>query len=672
MKTYTSTAFDHQAAQEPATEGERRFRDALEALPVAIYMTDAAGRITFYNQAAAELAGRRPELGKDEWCVSGRLYWPDGTSMPHDQSPMAVALREGRPVKGMEAVLERPDGTRIPILSFPTPLRDLSGALVGGVNMLLDRSDQQRAPTAFRSVSEILEQRAVERTAQLGSSDRNFRLLVENVTDYAIYMLDPAGFVANWNAGAQRIKGYAADEIIGQHYSRFYTEHDRQKRVPNHALETARRTGKYESEGLRVRKDNSIFWASVVIDAIYDDGGRLVGFAKITRDLTERRAAEEQLHHAQKMEAIGQLTSGIAHDFNNLLTPVMAHLDLIAARAVNETVRRQATAALRSVKRGARLTHRLLAFSRKQHLEPRVTNINDLVTGMGEMLLRTLGGVVRVEFALCEDVWPALLDPTQIEGAILNLAINARDAMADAGTLTIETANVGFGPSNCPVALEPGDYVLVAVTDTGTGMTEEVKARAFDPFFTTKEIGKGTGLGLSQVYGIARQSGGTVEIDSAIGRGTTVRIYLPRVREVAEGLGLDVGRAVDAPARTGARVLVVDDDPDVREVIVESLCEFGYDVTPVPSGGSALDTLHCRSFDAVVMDFAMPGMNGGDLGSIIRSRWPDLPILLITGHSETASLRRKPGWTAIMRKPFVAAELDAKLSDLLTKSAVHP
>src|ERR1700730_2428661 len=322
MKTYTSTALDHQAVQEPATEGERRFRDALEALPVAIYMTDAAGRLTFYNQAAIELAGRRPELGKDEWCVSGRLYWPDGTSMPHDQLPLARALREGRPVKGMEAVLERPDGTRIPVLSFPTPLRDVSGALVGAVNMLLDKSDQQRAQTAFRSVSEIMEQRAVERTAQLGSSDRSFRLLVENVTDYAIYMLDPAGFVANWNAGAQRIKGYAADEIIGQHYSRFYTEHDRQKRVPNHALETARRTGKYESEGLRVRKDNTIFWASVVIDAIYDDGGRLVGFAKITRALTERRAAEEQLHHAQKMEAIGQLTSGIAHDFNNLLTPV--------------------------------------------------------------------------------------------------------------------------------------------------------------------------------------------------------------------------------------------------------------------------------------------------------------------------------------------------------------
>jgi PAS domain S-box-containing protein len=666
MKTSTSlTAFHLTAAQEPVPEQDRLFRDALDVLPVAVYTTDAAGRITFYNQAAVDLAGRRPELGKDEWCVSWRLYWPDGTPMPHDQCPMAVTLREGRPVRGVEALLERPDGSRVPILPFPTPLRDASGALIGAVNMLLDASEQKRAQAELRQVNESLERRALERTAALGESDRKFRLLVENVTDYAIYMLDTNGFVANWNAGAQRIKGYAAAEIVGQHYSRFYTEQDRKKRLPDHNLEIARRTGKYEAEGLRVRKDNSIFWAGVVIDAIYDDTGRLVGFAKITRDLSERRAVEEQLRHAQKMEAIGQLTGGLAHDFNNLLTPVMAHLDLIAERSASETVRRQATAALRSVRRGARLTHRLLAFSRKQHLEPRATNVNELVTSMGEMLLRTLGGTVRVEFALAEDVWPVMIDPGQIEGAILNLAINARDAMADAGTLTIKTANLRCGPPTCPAQLKPGDYVVISVADTGTGMSDEVKARAFDPFFTTKDVGKGTGLGLSQVYGIAGQSGGTAEIDTALGRGTTVRMYLPRAGEAAQGKRLEARRPIDAPVRSGARVLVVDDDADVREVIVESLCEFGYDVTAVSSGGAALDKLHSGSFEAVVMDFAMPGMNGGDLGPIIRSRWPELPVLLITGHAGTASLQRDAGWTAMLGKPFVAGELDTKLRGLI-------
>jgi PAS domain S-box-containing protein len=644
---------------------ERYLRDVLEGLPVAIYTTDAAGRITFYNSAAAGLAGHRPVLGKDEWCVSWRLYRPDGTPLPHDQCPMAIALREGRPVRGVEALLERPDGTRVPFLPYPTPLWSASGVLVGAVNLLVDLSAQHAVQAELRRLNETLEQRVAERTAALSESNRNFRLLVQSVTDYAIFMLDRNGFVANWNPGAQRIKGYAAHEIIGQHYSRFYTEHDRKNRVPDRALEAARLAGKYESEGVRVRKDGGTFWASVVVDAIYDESGEVIGFAKVTRDLTERRAAEEQLRHAQKMEALGQLTGGIAHDFNNMLTPVMAHLDLIAVRATNETLRRQALAALRSVERAARLTHRLLAFSRKQHLEPIATNLSDLVSGMSEMLACSLGGTIRIELALGEKLWPTSIDPAQIESAILNLAINARDAMADAGTLTIETSNVHFGPLHCPVELKPGDYVMVSVTDTGTGMSDEVRARAFDPFFTTKAIGKGTGLGLSQVYGIVGQSGGAAEIQSAIGRGTTVRLYLPRLRESVETQRSEGRRPTNAPSCSGAHILVVEDDDDVREAIVESLSQFGYHVTAVGSGGTALDRLHSGLFDAVIMDFAMPGMNGGELAPIVRARWPDLPILLITGHVETASFQGNKGWTAMLRKPFAAADIDAKLCGLI-------
>jgi CheY-like chemotaxis protein len=283
---------------------------------------------------------------------------------------------------------------------------------------------------------------------------------------------------------------------------------------------------------------------------------------------------------------------------------------------------------------------------------------------MSEMLLRTLGGTVRVELGLAEGLWPALVDPNQIESAILNLAINARDAMLDGGSLTIETANHRTGFLNRRHGLEPGDYVVVAVTDTGTGMTEDVKVKAFDPFFTTKDVGKGSGLGLSQVYGIARQSGGVAELDSAVGRGTTVRIYLPRARSDARPRQLpSEGSAVqfDNP---GIRVLLADDDEQVREVIAEALGDNGCTVTAVSNGAAVLEALRASAFEVVVIDFAMPGMNGADTAARVRAEHPDLPILFITGRSDLPVLRGICGAT-VLQKPFLAADLVAKLRVLL-------
>src|SRR5712675_46471 len=319
------------------------FRDLLEALPTAIYTTDANGRITFFNQAAVEFSGRTPEIGSDQWCVTWRLYWPDGRPMAHDECPMARALKEDRPIRGGEAIAERPDGTRVPFIAYPTPLHDASGRLVGAVNMLVDLTPRKDADEALRRANETLEQRVEARTrqltealAQLRESERRFRLLVEGVTDYAIFMLDPGGIITNWNSGAERIKSYRAKEIIGQHFSRFSTPEARENGLPHRALTSATRDRRFEAEGWRVRKDGSRFWASVVIDAVRDEDGQLIGFAKVTRDITERKTAQqaletarEQLYQAQKMEAVGQLTGGVAHDFNNLLTVVVGNLALI-------------------------------------------------------------------------------------------------------------------------------------------------------------------------------------------------------------------------------------------------------------------------------------------------------------------------------------------------------
>src|SRR5215470_717025 len=561
---------------------EDHFRELLDSLPAAIYTTDAAGRITFYNRAAVELSGREPRLGADQWCVSWRLLLADGTPLPHDQCPMAVALREDRPIRDVEIIAERPDGTRLNLLPYPTPLHDSTGGLIGAVNMLVDITDRKRAEQAVQELNDTLEQRVAERTRQLtqafnqlGVSEERFRLLVEGVTDYAICMLDPNGFVTSWNAGAWQIKGYAADEIIGGHFSQFYSEEDRRNGKPAIVLETAQRTGKYESEGWRVRKDGTTFWANAVLDAIHDREGRLIGFAKITQDLTERKEVEEQLRRAQKMDAIGQLTGGVAHDFNNLLTAIVGNLEMLArALPAGSPSRRYAEGALRAGLRGSQLTAQLLAFSRHQEVRPEVVSINDLLREALLLCQRTVGEGIEIELLLEQDIWPCRIDPAEFGAAVLNLAANARDAMNRSGRLTLRTQNVSASGMD---GIAAGDYVVLSVSDTGAGMSAEVMERAFEPFYTTKDVGNGTGLGLSQVYGFATQSGGVAHLESDLGRGTTVRIFLPRAAgQIADTVA--PGESVaDAPSGA-ATILVVEDDRDIREMIVGILSDLGYQI----------------------------------------------------------------------------------------------
>jgi PAS domain S-box-containing protein len=783
---------------------EQSCRELLEALPAAIYTTDAAGRITFYNQAAVELAGHRPKLGADQWCISWRLSWPDGTPMTHDECPMAIALKKDRAVRGAEIIVERPDGTRVPILPYPTPLHDASGRLIGGVNMLVDISDRKKAEQAMRRLNAVLEQDVEERTqeleqtsARLQERERDFRMLVQSVTDYAIFMLDPNGIVTNWNAGAERIKGYRSGEIIGRHFSCFYTEEDRAAGLPRRALATAARDGRFEMEGWRVRKGGERFWANVVIDPIRDDTGRLVGFAKVTRDITERRkaeealaesaalargiidtaldafvqidetgtvlewnsqaeavfgwsrrdavgkslatlilppsershhrkglerflrnaearmlgrrvqmqalrrdgkkitvelsitalrrgerylfngfirdlteklAAEEQLHHALKMETIGQLTGGVAHDFNNLLTAIIGNLEVLTAKLPERgSAARYLEVALRAAWRGSGLTEQLLAFSRRQEIRPEIVCVERLLGSITALCQRAVGEGIEIFVLPQPNLWTCRIDPGQFEAALLNLAANARDAMDGSGRLTIAASNVVIGPRD-DAELAAGQYVAVSVSDTGCGMSKDVLARAFEPFYTTKEVGKGTGLGLSQVCGFAKQSGGTARIESKKGKGTTVRLYLPKVEgEIRAERSL--GDLSLAPGGA-ASVLIVEDNRDVRDRVTEVLSHLGYRVSAATNTREALAALERDgSVQLMLSDIVLPGgVSGIELARAAQKLRPDLKVLLTSGYvaeQTKADLMRSK--FPLISKPYRPAELAAKLEEILTK-----
>ncbi|MGH6680089.1 MAG: PAS domain S-box protein, partial [Bradyrhizobium sp.] len=690
-------------------------------------------RITYYNEAVVALAGRRPELGQDGWCVTGRLYRPDGTPLPLQEYPMAVALKQDRPVRGEEAVAERPDGTRVPFIPYPTPLRDASGTLVGAVNMLVDITERKRAEAALRDSRAQLEkelaaaQRLQEASAHL-TREGDAHALYDQILDAAtgimhaemasMQMLDPErgelrllawrGFdpasAAFWewvrvdsgsSCGMALCTGQRVivpdieicDFILGtpdfdayrrssvravqstplvSRYGRtlgMISTHWREPHQPAESdvrlldvlarqaadlIERANAEAELrESEAQfhtlaesipqlawMARPDGWIFWYNQrwynytvttllemqgwgwrkvhhpdheqrVVERIqrsWDTGepwedtfplraadggyrwflsrarpirdaeGRIVRWfgtntdvteqreaqeaqqrasqmleervAERTRQLTaemaERRKVEAALQQARHLEAIGQLTGGVAHDFNNLLTVVAGQSEGIAAAAKDDDIRRRAAAIQRAAERGARLTGQLLAFARRQRLSPQRVTIARLMAEIDDLVRRAVGETVAVEFGADPDLWPSLVDPTQFESAILNLAINAKDAMPGGGRLAIVARNaVVEGVEASRLDIRPGDYVVVSVADTGTGMPADVRDHAFEPFFTTKDVGKGTGLGLAQTYGFVRQSGGAVALESTVGQGTTVSLHLPRAEaETIEELPL--------------------------------------------------------------------------------------------------------------------------------------
>ncbi|HEX9464193.1 MAG TPA: PAS domain S-box protein [Alphaproteobacteria bacterium] len=506
------------------------------------------------------------------------------------------------------------------------------------------------------------------------SNERRFQILVDAVVDYAIFMLDVEGRVSSWNTGAKRIKGYSADEIIGHHFSRFYTEADRAAGVPARALGTAADEGKYETEGWRLRKDGSRFWASVIIDPIRDQSGKLVGYAKVTRDITDRLKVQDALEQtraafvqSQKMEAVGQLTGGVAHDFNNLLTVITNALDLLSRPKIEEHQRnRIIETAQRAAARGAKLTQQLLAFSRRQPLRPQAHRLNELIRGFDAVLRRACGEAIELDLRFAARPLGVNVDGPQFEAALLNLTLNSRDAMPQGGKLRIATdlQTIDAARAAQMSGIKTGPYAVITVEDTGEGMPPETRARAFEPFFTTKEVGKGSGLGLSQVYGFVMQSGGHIEINSDIGVGTRISFFLPATMDAFE----DDAAAADrrSIAAAAGTVLVVEDDPEVLEVAVETLRSLGYNVVTAADGPSALAKLQRRdrAIDVLFTDVVMPsGMSGIELARQARELLPHLQVLLASGYPMSA-LSADHGLTdefMFLSKPYRWSDLSDRI-----------
>ncbi len=630
---------EHTERLEASKSSEGRFRMLVDAVTdYAIYMLDPDGTITSWN------AGARRFKGYEESEIIGenfsRFYTDEDRKAGLPQRALDIAAGEGKYEN--EGWRVRKDGTKFWAYTVIDPIRDGAGTLIGFAKITRDLTERRQAEAALRQ------------------SQEQFRLLVQGVTDYAIFMLSREGFVSSWNLGAQRIKGYAPEEIIGQHFSRFYTEEDQKAGRPREALAVAARTGRVEREGWRVRKDGTKFFAHVVIDAIYNPDGSLFGFAKITRDITERRnaaraleEAREALLQSQKMEAIGHLTGGIAHDFNNLLMAIQGSLELLQRRLPGNDpkVVRLIDNAIQGTRRGAALTQRMLAFARRQELELATVDVRDVVQQMTYLLQSSLGPTVRVETRFPPELSKVTADANQLELAILNLAINGRDAMPTGGTITIGATERADVPG-----LKAGNYVCISVTDTGTGMNEETLQRAMEPFFTTKGVGKGTGLGLPMVHGMAEQSGGKLTLKSQLGVGTVAELYLP----VAPGVpaapvqGKETG--VLSPFNEKLAILTVDDDPLVALNTSALLEELGHTVYSAPSALHALDILRQeKKIDLMITDQLMPDMTGSELASRIRAEKPHIAIILATGYAELA-----PGEAEglpRLTKPFSQREL---------------
>jgi PAS domain S-box-containing protein len=492
-------------------------------------------------------------------------------------------------------------------------------------------------------------------------TEQRLALLVNSVTDYAIYMLDTQGTVVSWNPGARRFKGYEEDEIVGRNFALFFRPEDREARLPQTALATAAREGRFETQGWRVRKDGSHFWAHAVLDAIRGEDGELIGFAKITSDITERREtqialeeAQVSLFQAQKLQALGELTGGIAHDFNNLMTVIRGSAELLCNDALPpERRRRYVDAIIETADRASTLTSHLLSFGRRQALKPEVTDLNVRLDALGEILARTLGGQIDVVLSLGAGLWAVEVDAAQFETALLNATFNARDAMPQGGRLTLATSNHRDA--------ELGDCIIVSVADTGTGMSRETLDRAFEPFFTTKPVGKGTGLGLSQIHGFAAQSGGRAEIRSEPDLGTTIHLILPRSQKSVRPASSE---CPDGTGVCGTVVLLVEDNEQVRDFAQTLLEDLGCRVIPADSAEAALPLIDPETPELLFSDIVMPGRSGIALARAVREIRPDLPILLASGYSEEI-IGGAASDFEVLRKPYSAQTLALALARAL-------
>ena len=601
---------------------------------------DVVGNTISWSEQLMDIYGLRPGQFK------GTLQEFIGFIHPDDRAQVrasiSAALQAGKEFSHEERII-RPDGSIRQLHSVGEVMRNESGTAVRMLGICLDVTERKQAERALQD------------------TEQNYRLLLRGARDYAIYMLDVEGRVRSWNDGAQRLKGYEADEIIGRHFRIFLPEEICAGEMADDALVTAAREDQFEAETWLVRKDGSQFYASVVMDAIRNDAGELIGFAKLTRDITTQHEAQvaldqarEQVAQAQKMEALGQLTGGIAHDFNNLLMIVSGYAQILQSRLTGAKDVQAVEAIRAAANRGEKLTRQLLAFSRRQQLMPVVVDLRARIDAVRDMLVPSLRGNIQLICDIEDKIWPVEVDLGELELALVNIAVNARDAMPDGGSITLSARNVVLKPGSAAGEME-GEFVALAIIDTGTGMPPDVLQRVFEPFFTTKPVGKGTGLGLSQVHGFANQSGGAVTVNSEPDRGTVVTIYLPRstneAADAGEGATANIG-----PVQ--GTVLVVEDSRDVAEVTSSLLEQLGYRVVRAENAAEALRHLQQGiGVDLLFSDIVMPGaINGLGLAQICQERFPDIPVLLTSGFSDAA--QAADGRFDILRKPFELSALE--------------
>ena len=642
-------------------ETNERLRLVIEgARDHAIFTTDPGGVITSWSPGACLIFGWTAEeaIGRP----AAIIFTPEDRAAGVDVQEFATAARTGH--ANDERWHLTKSGARVFMNGSVHPLpADAEGRPRGFIKVARDETERRRDREALEALNATLERRVEERTAE---RDRMWNtspdLMVEATLDGIYQRANPA-----WRA----ILGYDPAEVVGRDAT-FFTHPDDMRTMAT-ALETAQ-SGLLPGLDLRFRRKGGgyrwIQWVAAPTQT------QIFAVGRDVTDAVEARAqlqqTEEQLRQAQKMEAVGQLTGGIAHDFNNMLTGVIGSLDLLKRQLAAgrlDRADRYIDAATTSAQRAAGLTHRLLAFSRRQSLDVRAVDVNALVASMEELLRRTLGEGVGLEVSLHADAWPAMTDGNQLESALLNLAINARDAMPRGGRLTVETSNTRLDAAYAAgiEELEPGDFVVVCVSDTGEGMTEEVRAHAFEPFFTTKPIGAGTGLGLSMIYGFARQSGGHARLYSEPGRGTTVKLYLPRHRGQLPHDPIAAGLAAP-PAEAGEQVLLVEDDPAVRMLVGDVLKDLGYGVEEAADADEATAQLaRMDRLDLLVTDVGLPGMNGRQLADVARRDRPDLKVLFMTGYAERAAVRGEflaPGMDMIT-KPFAIDALAGMIRRML-------
>ena len=678
---------------------EQNLRALLSHAEVGIAQIDTAGRYKLVNTRYCDLV-RRPAAELLKLRLQDLLQAHNGSEVA---DALGQALQTSETI-ALENKVIPPDGAALWIKSNVAPIADQTDVVrylaVVADDVTARRESEDKWAREHRKVLEALDERGaslvqtravldaeVEKRERLEEalrrdiaerrrtqdalleSEWRFQTVIQGITDYAIFMLDRDGCITNWNVGAQRIHQYATEEVVGGHFSRFYSEEEQQAGEPARTLQVAAYEGKYAFEGWRVRKDKSKFWASVVIEAIRDEAGTLAGFVHITRDVSERREAQvsleraqEQLAQSQKMEALGQLTGSIAHDFNNLLMIVSGHAQLLRRRLSDPKQLKAIDAVNSAASRGESLTRQLLAFSRRQPINPVVTDLKERVEAVREMLVGSLRGNVQLKCEIPEDVWPVEVDIAELELALVNVVVNARDAMPGGGVITLSAANVTLQKSDRVNQLE-GDFVALSIADTGVGIAPDVLPRIFEPFFTTKALGKGTGLGLSQVYGFSQQSGGAVAATSTIGKGTAITIYLPR-KHATLVKATEIPAAQTVVASDGT-ILMVEDNADVADVTASLLEQLGYRVIRSNNAMDALSRL--QRGDKVMLvfsDIVMPGgMNGIALAQEIRNRYPRLPVLLTSGYSDVTPTATSQ--FRILRKPFQLHALEKAIREAL-------